>query len=279
MPLELKSVNYTYSKGTPFAHKGLSEVSVRVSDGDWIAVMGPTGSGKSTLLQHMNGLLKPDTGEIMLNNENIHSSKGCLEVARKKVGFVFQYPEHQLFGSTVYEEVAYGPENFGFEGIEKQVATAMAAVGLDFAKYKDRSPHELSGGEKRRVALAGILAVNPQVIALDEPTAGLDPNGKKMLFDTIAALNRQWGVTIIWVTHEISEISMMANKLLVIDRGRIVLQGPVREILANPLMSELGLDVPVAVTVADGLKRKGKPVQGKPFTVDEIKKEVLRLVR
>ncbi|MHB9094663.1 MAG: energy-coupling factor transporter ATPase [Eubacteriales bacterium] len=281
MPIELKNISYTYSKGTPFSKRGLGDFNFRVDDGEWIAVMGPTGSGKSTLLQHLNGLLKPDRGEVLLNGVNIHSSASALREARRKVGFVFQYPEHQLFGGTVFEEVAYGPENFGYAAsdVEETVKTAMEAAGLDFITYKDRSPHELSGGEKRRVALAGVLAVNPQVIALDEPTAGLDPAGQKMLLQTINELNKAHGITVIWVTHEISEIAALADRLLVLNQGRTVLEGSVREMLEHPLLNELGLDVPVAVTVARGLRKNGRLVDGRPVTVEEIKREILRLVR
>lgn len=187
MPIELRNVSYTYSKKTPFARMGISNVSIRIDDGEWIAVMGPTGSGKSTMLQHLNGLLKPDIGQVLLDHVDIHATPASLREARQKVGLVFQYPEHQLFGSTVFEEIAYGPDNFGFSGsdIENRVRTAMDTVGLDYTKYKDRHPYDLSGGEKRRVALAGILAASPRVIALDEPTAGLDPLGRQKLLETI----------------------------------------------------------------------------------------------
>lgn len=281
MPIELKNVSYTYSKATPFVRRSLNNISLRVADGEWVAVMGPTGSGKSTLLQHFNGLLKPDEGKVLLDNVDIHSSIEALGNTRKKVGLVFQYPEHQLFGATVFEEVAYGLENFGYPEAEteQQVAAALGLVGLDFEEYKDRSPLELSGGEKRRVALAGVLAVSPQVIALDEPTAGLDLKGKKMLLETISCLNREHGITVIWVTHEITEIAFLANRLLVLEGGRIVLEGDVRAALANPLLADLGLDVPLAVDLAHRFSAAGKPVEGQPISLEEIKEEILKLVR
>lgn len=279
MSIQLRDVSYTYSKGTPFSLPGIRDINLSIQDGEWIAVMGTTGSGKSTLLQHLNGLLKPDNGEVIVNGTNIHSSRSVLRQARREVGLVFQYPEHQLFGSKVFEEVAYGPENYGLEKIEVEirVMAAMAAVGLDYDRYKDRSPHELSGGEKRRVALAGVLAVHPRVIALDEPTAGLDYDGKAMLVKTMTRLNRESGITVVWVTHEITEIAHLADRLLVIDKGRVALDGPVREVLAEPLILKLGIEVPLAVRVAHGLKEKGWQFNDMPVSVQEIADQILRL--
>ncbi len=281
MSIELINVSYTYSKGTPLARKGLSNVHLKIADGEWVAVMGPTGSGKSTLLQHLNGLLRPDTGQVLVDGKDIHANRSRLRDARKNVGLVFQYPEHQLFGATVLEEVAYGPKNFGCSGpdVEARVMAAMHDVGLDYGKYKDRPPLSLSGGEKRRAALAGVLAAGPEVIAFDEPTAGLDMAGKQALIETVTRLNREHGITVIWITHEIGEIAALAGRLLVLNEGRVVLDGPVRDTLADPLIGELGLDVPVPVAVAEALRKKGRPVEGRPVTVDEIKREILRLVR
>lgn len=281
MPIQLKDVSFTYSKRTPFSHPGITNINLSIQDGEWIAVMGPTGSGKSTLLQHLNGLLKPDNGEVIVSAINIHSSKTALRQARQEVGLVFQYPEHQLFGSSVFEEIAYGPENYGLTGaeVEVRVVSAMAAVGLDYDRYKDRSPLELSGGEKRRVALAGVLAVQPKVIALDEPTAGLDYDGKAMLLKTITRLNREYGITVVWVTHEAAEIAGLAGRLLVIDKGRVALDGPVREVLGEPLLLELGVEVPLAVRVAHGLKTKGWPFPEVPVSVQELADQILRLKR
>lgn len=281
MSIELKNVNYIYSKGTPFARQSLHDINLFIADGEWVTLMGPTGSGKSTLVQHLNGLLKPTDGKVLLNGEDIHGSLSTLKKSREVVGLVFQYPEHQLFGASVIEEITYGPINFGYsaEEAEELAREAMETVGLEFEKYKDRSPHELSGGEKRRVALAGVLAVKPKVIALDEPTAGLDMTGKKVLTETITRLNREKGITVIWVTHEITDIALLAERLIVLKSGGVVLDGPLRETLSNPLMQELGLDVPVAVEVANGLKRRGKQMDGLPLTIDEIHDEIIKLVR
>lgn len=281
MPIELKDVSYTYSKGTPFSIPGISTINLSIKDGEWVVVMGPTGSGKSTLVQHLNGLLKPDNGEVVVNGSNIHSSKKALRQARREVGLVFQYPEHQLFGSSVFEEIAYGPENYGLEGIEveSRVMDAMAAVGLDYNRYKDRSPHDLSGGEKRRVALAGVLAGKPKLIALDEPTAGLDYDGKAMLLKTIAGLNREFGISVVWVTHEITEIADMANRLLVLDKGRVALDGPVREVLSEPLLLELGIEVPLAVRVAHALIKRGWHFTEIPVSIQEAADQILRIKR
>lgn len=281
MSIEFLNVSYIYSKGTPFARQSLKNINLTVNNGEWLVVMGPTGSGKSTLLQHLNGLLKPAEGRVLLDGSDINASRLNLKIAREKVGLVFQYPEHQLFGSTVFEEVAYGPENFGLnkDQIPETVEEAMNTVGLDYMLFKDRSPHELSGGEKRRVALAGVLASKPAIIALDEPTAGLDSAGKKALVETITRLNRKSGITVIWVTHEITEISALADSLLVLEQGQARLCGPIREMLCNPLLEKLGLDLPLAVQIANGLRGRGKNIKGCPVTIDEIEQEILRLGR
>jgi len=281
MPIQLNDVSYTYSKGTPFSLQGIKDINFSIKDGEWIAVMGPTGSGKSTLLQHFNGLLKPDRGEVIVSGVNIHSSKRTLRQARREVGLVFQYPEHQLFGSRVLEEIAYGPENYGLEETEVKIRVmdAMAAVGLDYDRYKDRSPYELSGGEKRRVALAGVLAVQPKIIALDEPTAGLDQSGKAMLVKTMTRLNREYGITVVWVTHEVAEIADLADRLLVIDKGRLTLDGPIREVLGEPLLLDLGIELPLAVKVAHGLKEKGWHITDIPVSVQEAADQIMRLKR
>lgn len=279
MSIELKNISYTYSKGTPFVKQGIKDLSLSIKDGEWIVVMGSSGSGKSTFLQHLNGLLKPDTGTVLVDGQDIHSTPANIKEARRKVGFVFQYPEHQLFGGTIYEEIAYGPENYGFtkEQIEILVKNSMETVGLSYDLYKDRSPHELSGGEKRRVALAGVLATKPSVITLDEPTAGLDALGKEKLFDTIYKLNKEHGITVIWVTHELTRIAAVANRLLVINKGEIVLNEAIRNALERPIIKELGLDVPLAVEIAHMLKNRGKTLDGQPVTLEEIKNEIIKM--
>jgi len=281
MSIEIKNVSYVYSKGTPFARQAIKGVNLRAARGEWLAVMGPTGSGKSTMLQHLNGLLKPDSGEVLLDDKNIHSSAASLREARQKVGLVFQYPEHQLFGATVYEEIAYAPENYGCspDEIPELVQRAMDTVGLGYDRYKSRQPYELSGGEKRRVALAGVLAALPEVIVLDEPTAGLDAVGRQLLIATITRLNRDRGITVIWVTHEITEIAHLAERLIVLNKGEVAIAGKTREVLANPMMSELGLDIPPAVAISRELGERGVPVRGQPVTLDEIREEIIRLLK
>lgn len=289
MSIILKNVSYMYSKGTAFARQSLHNVNFSVDKGEWIVVMGKTGSGKSTLLQHLNGLLRPQKGEVFVDGMNIHISPQTLKEARKKVGLVFQYPEHQIFGATVFEEVAYAPENYGVpvEHIEEIVKKSMQIIGLDYDRYKDRSPHELSGGEKRRVALAGVLAAQPDIIALDEPTAGMDYAGKKQLIRTISELNRNMGITVIWVTHEISELAALADRLVIIDHGKIVMDGEPREILYSNLMQELGLDIPLPVEILRGIwkykKEKNLDIKTEmrqnPLTIDEFLTEIRRMVR
>ena len=280
MSIEIKNVSYVYSKGTPFARQAIKGINLRAGRGEWLAVMGPTGSGKSTLLQHLNGLLKPDSGEVLLDDKDIHSSAASLKEARQKVGLVFQYPEHQLFGATVYEEVAYGPENYGCpqDKIPELVQKAMDTVGMGYDRYKSRQPYELSGGEKRRVALAGVLAALPEVIVLDEPTAGLDTSGRQLLIATITRLNRDHGITVIWVTHEITEIAHLADRLIVLNNGEVVITGKTREVLADPIMSEMGLDIPPAVAISRALGGRGLQVRGQPVTLDEIREEIIRLL-
>lgn len=281
MSIELQNVSFTYAKGTPFAHLGLKDFSLRIGNGEWITVMGPTGSGKSTFLQHLNGLLRPDSGAVLLDNINIHSTPASLAKARQEIGLVFQYPEHQLFCGTVFEEIAYGPQNMGLGGssITEKVKAALETVGLDYNRYRDRSPFELSGGEMRRVALAGVLAQAPRYIALDEPTAGLDWAGKQRLIETIKKLNREYGITVIWVTHEITEVALAAGRMLVINGGQLILDGEIRDTLHNPILDELGLDVPVPVQVAAGLQNRNVRVPGRPITVDEIRQEIIKLMR
>ena len=281
MSIEIKNVSYVYSKGTPFARQAIKGINLRAARGEWLAVMGATGSGKSTMLQHLNGLLKPDSGEVLLDDKNIHSSAASLREARQKVGLVFQYPEHQLFGATVYEEIAYGPENYGCfpDEIPELVQRAMDTVGLGYDRYKSRQPYELSGGEKRRVALAGVLAALPEVIVLDEPTAGLDAVGRQLLTETITRLNRDRGITVIWVTHEIKEIAHLADRLIVLNKGEVAIAGKTREVLADPMMLELGLDIPPAVAISRELGGRGVQVRGQPVTLDEIREEIIRLLK
>lgn len=279
MLIEFTDVSFTHSKRTPFATQALDKLNIRITEGDWLVVMGPTGAGKSTFLQHMNALLKPESGEIKLHGHNIHASRELRREARQKVGLVFQYPEHQLFGNTVWEEVSYGLINFGCPEalLAGKVKQAMEMVGLDFEKYKGRQPYQLSGGEKRRVVLAGVLACQPEIIALDEPTAGLDAAGRQILIRTIADLNRKHNITVIWVTHEISEISHLAKRLVIMDRGKIVLDNEIRKGLESSLVEDLGLDIPLPLQTARLLRKKGCQIQGSPVTLEEIKTEILKL--
>lgn len=281
MSINLESVSYTYLKKTPLARSGLAAVTLAVGPGEWLAVMGATGSGKSTLLMHLNGLLKPDSGRVLLAGVDIHRSAATLKEARRQVGLVFQYPERQLFGSTVWEEIAYGPQNFSYpeQMVEQRVTLAMEAVGLACNRYRNRSPFRLSGGEKRRVALAGVLATQPKVLALDEPTAGLDPTGRKMFIETVKRLHRDQGLTIIWVTHEIAEIAGLADNLAVLDQGQVCRHGSIRQVLADPVIGELGLDIPLPVQIARMLREKGRKVTGDPVTLEEIQNEIIHNFR
>ena len=280
MLIELKNISFTYSKGAPFAKQALKDISLSVRAGEWVVLLGAPGSGKTTLLEHINGLLRPDCGEVLVDGVNIHSSIAELKKNRRKIGLLFQYPEHQIFGATVKEEISYGPRNFGYPPAEAEtrVKKAMTSLGLDYCAYKERSPYELSGGEKRRLALAGIVACNPEILVLDEPTAGLDRTGKEMVIDTIASLHRSCKVTVVWATHNLDDVINMADNLVVLNHGRIAASGPIRETAAGPVLAELDLSIPLAVNIAGRLRKKGKPLTGNPLTLEEIKSEIINLI-
>ena len=229
--LSVKNLIYGYSEGTPFEKGALKGVSVDFEKGEIVALIGHTGSGKSTLLQHLNGLLKPDSGEILFEGESIHKSKETLRKCRFNVGLCFQYPEQQLFDSTVYKDVAFGPGNMGLsaEEIDKRVRSSVAYVGLS-EDYLEKSPFDLSGGEKRRVAIAGVLSMEPKVLILDEPTAGLDPVGKNNLLKLIKDYNNKTGNTVIFVSHNMDDVALVADKVIVMNDGEIAMQGTVDQV-------------------------------------------------
>lgn len=236
LPIELKDISYTYMPGTPYERKALQHVTLTIDDGTFVAIAGHTGSGKSTLLQHLNGLLTPTTGQVLVDGVDLspkqRSEKPAALAARRSVGMVFQYAENQLFEETIFEDVAFGPRNFGCEEteIDQRVRAAMALVNLDFETYKDRSPFQLSGGQMRRVALAGVLALQPKYLVLDEPTAGLDPKGRKALLATIRELHKKAGTTIIFVSHNMDDIFTLADEVIVLKQGELLLAGTPAEV-------------------------------------------------
>lgn len=261
MSIDIKNICYTYMRGTPFEKKALDDVSVSIDKGEIVAVIGHTGSGKSTLVQHLNGLLKPDAGQVAVDDVNLAGKDVAAKKARQLVGMVFQYPEHQIFAETVYEDIAFGPRNRGFqpEEVDKQVREAMAFVGLDFETFAKRSPFQLSGGQMRRVAIAGVVAMNPDYLVLDEPSAGLDPRSRNAVFKEIMALHQSRGIAIVLVTHSMEEAVKYAKRLLVINQGKILFDGNPADIFRNhqQKLVEVGMDEPQVFKLADLLRRQG----------------------
>lgn len=261
MSIDIKNICYTYMRGTPFEKKALDDVSVSIDKGEIVAVIGHTGSGKSTLVQHLNGLLKPDAGQVTVDDVNLAGKDAAAKKARQLVGMVFQYPEHQIFAETVYEDIAFGPRNRGFkpEEVDKQVREAMAFVGLDFETFAKRSPFQLSGGQMRRVAIAGVVAMNPDYLVLDEPSAGLDPRSRNAVFKEIMALHQSRGIAIVLVTHSMEEAVKYAKRLLVINQGKILFDGNPADIFRNhqQKLVEVGMDEPQVFKLADLLRKQG----------------------
>lgn len=261
MSIDIKNICYTYMRGTPFEKKALDDVSISIDKGEIVAVIGHTGSGKSTLVQHLNGLLKPDAGQVAVDDVNLAGKDAAAKKARQLVGMVFQYPEHQIFAETVYEDIAFGPRNRGFqpEKVDKQVREAMAFVGLDFETFAKRSPFQLSGGQMRRVAIAGVVAMNPDYLVLDEPSAGLDPRSRNAVFKEIMALHQSRGIAIVLVTHSMEEAVKYAKRLLVINQGKILFDGNPADIFRNhqQKLVEVGMDEPQVFKLADLLRKQG----------------------
>lgn len=278
--LSVKNLIYGYSKGTPFEKGALKGVSVDFEQGEIVALIGHTGSGKSTLLQHLNGLLKPDSGEILFEGESIHKSKETLRNCRFNVGLCFQYPEQQLFDSTVYKDIAFGPTNMGLsaEEIDKRVKESIAYVGLS-EDYLEKSPFDLSGGEKRRVAIAGVLSMEPKVLILDEPTAGLDPVGKNNLLKLIKDYNKRTGNTVIFVSHNMDDVALVADKVIVMNDGEIAIEGTVDYVYSQgERLAELGLDVPEITAVFIELKNAGFDLGKTEYTVEGAKKSIIKFL-
>jgi energy-coupling factor transport system ATP-binding protein len=282
MIIKLENVNYVYNPNTPFEQKALDNINLTINEKDFIGLIGHTGSGKSTLVQHLNGLIKPTSGRVIVDGIDTKAANGDLLKVRQKVGLVFQYPEHQLFEETVYKDIAFGPSNLGLDEDEiyNRVKTAMELVGLDFEKLKDRSPFELSGGQKRRVAIAGVLAMEPKVLVLDEPTAGLDPRGRDEILGRIKKLYEEKNITIILVSHSMEDIAKLVNRIVVMHRGRIVMDGETKEVFKQvEKLEQIGLGIPQITSFMRKFKEKGNPVDDTIVTVEEAKKELIRFLR
>ena len=271
MSIKIKNLTHIYNEGMPFEKIALQDINIEIQTGEFVGIIGHTGSGKSTLIQMFNGLLKPTKGDVLVNDENIHEEKANKKEIRQKVGLVFQYPEYQLFEMTVKDDVAFGPKNLGLteEEVTARVKYALDAVGLD-ESYYEKSPFELSGGQKRRVAIAGVLAMNPETLILDEPTAGLDPKGRNELFEQLQKMHRELGLTIILISHSMEDVARYVEKLFVLYKGKIAYQGTPREVFANgKKLEEIGLAMPQIRYVMEALKAKGMPVTEDVLTVEE----------
>ena len=279
--LSVKNLIYGYSKGTPFEKGALKGVSVDFKKGEIVAVIGHTGSGKSTLLQHLNGLLKPDSGEVLFEDKSIYESKQSLRNCRFNVGLCFQYPEQQLFESTVYRDIAFGPTNMGLsqDEIQKRVLDSIKYVGLS-EDYLEKSPFDLSGGEKRRVAIAGVISMEPKVLILDEPTAGLDPLGKNNLLQLIKDYNQRTGNTVIFVSHNMDDVAAVADKVIVMSDGSVAMEGTVDEVYSQgERLSELGLDIPEITSVFLALKGAGYVTGNTAYTVEGAVESILQSLK
>lgn len=261
MSIKVDHISYTYMPGAPYEKEALKEISLEIKKGEFIAVIGHTGSGKSTLVQHFNGLLHPTKGQVSLDGVDLAGKTKEARAARNKIGMVFQYPEQQLFAETVYEDIAFGPKNMGlpYEEIKERVTEAMRFVGLDFEIFAGRSPFSLSGGQMRRVAMAGVVAMNPDYLILDEPSAGLDPGVREAIFEEIMALYKKRKIGIIMVTHSMEEAARLANRLLVVSDGRIILDGKPGEIFLKEKkkLLDVGMDIPEVYKLADALRARG----------------------
>lgn len=283
MSIEVKDLSHVYSKGTPFEYNALDNVNFEVLDGSFIGLIGHTGSGKSTLIQHLNGLLEPTGGTVYVDGSDIFkNTKEDLYKLRLKVGIVFQYPESQLFEETVFKDVAYGPKNLGLtdEEIEERVKESLEAVGLDYEEYKDKSPFDLSGGQMRRVAIAGVIAMRPEVLILDEPTAGLDPKGRDEILKQIKDLHENQNNTIILVTHNMDDAGKLADKLIVMDHGKIkYFDSPENVFIHTEELEKIGLAAPQVTYLMKELKKKYPQINEKIFTIEEAKKEIARVIK
>ena len=281
MPIKVENLVHIYMKDTVFQHIALDNVSFTIEDGDFIGLIGHTGSGKSTLIQHLNGLLKPTSGKIYIDDIDINSKETSLKVIRQKVGLVFQYPEHQLFEETVYKDVAFGPINLKLSEDEvlERVKASLGLVGLKYDEVKDKSPFDLSGGQKRRVAIAGVLAMKPKVLILDEPTAGLDPRGRDEILNQIKLLYKKEKITIILVSHSMEDIAKLVDKILVMNKGKIQFLDTPRKVFKEAeTLERIGLGVPQVSNLIRELRKKGFPIED-CISVEEAKTAIINVIR
>ena len=277
--MQIEDLTHTYSAGTPFQRSAVEGLSITVGAGEFLGVIGHTGSGKSTLIQHLNGLLQPTSGRILLEGKDIWADPKKIRDVRFKVGLVFQYPEYQLFEETVYKDIAFRPKNMGLdaEEIDRRVRDAAAFVGLH-ETLLDKSPFELSGGQKRRVAIAGVIAMEPKVLVLDEPTAGLDPQGRDAILAQIQAYHRAKGAAVVLVSHSMEEIARNVDRIVVLSDGKVYMEGTPKQVFARAHeLEQVGLDVPQVTKVAAALKARGLDIDTAVYTVEALEQKLLSL--
>ena len=277
MSIVIEKLNYVYMAGGPYETKALNDVSLTIGDGEFIGLIGHTGSGKSTLVQHLNGLLRPTSGRILVDGLDLADKQTDRRAVRRKVGLVFQYPENQLFEETVEKDIAFGPKNLGLDDAEisRRVREAMEKVALDYNRLKDRSVFELSGGQMRRVAIAGVLAMEPGTLVLDEPCAGLDPRGREEILGLIRRLHEQAGTTIVMVSHSMDDVASLAERVIVMNRGEVYMDGAPREVFSRgDDLRAIGLDVPQAVELAQRLRERGLPVPEGVYREEELQQAI-----
>lgn len=282
MSIKIENLTHVYMPKSPFEKIALDNVSLDIKDGEFIALIGHTGSGKSTLIQHFNGLLEATSGKIIVDGVDITDKKAKLTDVRKKVGLVFQYPEYQIFEETIAKDIEFGPRNLGLsdEDIHNRVVKAMEMVGLDYETYKDRSPFDLSGGQKRRVAIAGVVAMQPTTLILDEPTAGLDPKGRDDILEQICKLHRDYNMTIVIVSHSMEDVAKFAERIIVMNGGKVALQGTPAEVFKEvDVLEKIGLGVPQVTYLVRELRKKGFDLSDNIFTIEEAKKEILSILK
>ena len=280
MPIEVSHLTHCYSEGSALRTVALDDVSFRIENGEFVGIIGHTGSGKSTLVQHLNGLLKPTSGQVLVDGEDLNGEHVNRRALRQRIGLVFQYPEYQLFEETVAKDIAFGPKNQGLSAaeIDERVRYAMDCVHLDYQKYAERSPFELSGGQMRRVAIAGVLAMKPSVLILDEPTAGLDPRGRDRILGMLEELHARENVTILMVSHSMDDMARLASRLIVMSDGKVVADGTPREIfMQEEMMTSIGLDIPEAARLCARLRAKGYDLPADLFRPEQLKEQLLRI--
>jgi len=276
--LQIEHLTHTYSAGTPFQRSAVDDMNLSMMDGEFLGIIGHTGSGKSTLIQHLNGLLKPTSGRILLQGRDIWADPKKIRDVRFQVGLVFQYPEYQLFEETVYKDIAFGPKNMGLDeaDIDRRVRDAAAFVGLTEAML-DKSPFELSGGQKRRVAIAGVIAMEPKVLVLDEPTAGLDPRGRDDILARIQDYHRAKNASVVLVSHSMEEIARNVDRIVVLSDSHVFMEGTPRQVFARAdELEQVGLDIPQVTKVALALRCRGLPVDTAVYTVEALRDALLR---